>query len=344
MFNKFSRKTLAMVSALALVAGLASSATWPASKNGKADPHGFIASAQAQERAQSINATTGNYAVIAPIYTGLNNGPFSFLRLINGSGTTGDKGTYTITMVGAQTGQVYGHSFAVQVPHMGGAQFSMDQLAALAGTSLNSFSGGDTGYALYIQNPDLEAGYQHVTFNPNSQLFENLSSCDSLLNEQMTSQRSELVRAYIHTSKGTIKPGTTYPSAIQIHNYYNVPLTYTITVFNAGEQTNGVSSSTSGNVSCQIRNKTIPANTTLTLSEATDIEGNSQCTFYSDEDYINITIAERTGGPPNAVPMHLVHASAYGSDVNITDICAVNKITPASTGTTGIGGGGSPYL
>jgi len=343
MFSKFGRKALGMVSALALITGLTSSATGPVGAWVKAAFQGVIASAQAQERAAAINATTGNYAVIAPVFTS-SNGPFSFIRLINAAGTDGTMSTFSITIVGAQTGQTYGQPFTVQVPHLGGSQFGIDQLVKLSGATFNSFSGGDTGYAIYVQNTDSEAGYQHVVFNPVSQLFENISTCNSLLNEQMSSLHNELVLGYIHTSKGTVKPGTTYPSSVQIHNYYNVPITYTLTVFNAGGQTNGVSSSTSGNVSCQIRNKTIPANTTLTLSEATDIEGNSQCTFYSDEDYINITIAERTGGPPNAVPMHLVHASAYGSDVNITDICAVNKITPASTGTTGIGGGGSPYL
>ena len=314
MFSKFGRKALGMVLALALIAGL-------------------ISSAQAQERAAAINATTGNYAVIAPIFTS-GSGPFSYIRLVY-AGDQNTTSTYSITIVGAQTGQVYGHSFTVQVPHMGGAQFAIDQLVQFAGATFNSFSGGDSGYAVYIQDTDPEAGYQHVVFNQVSQLFENISTCGSLLNEQVVAGHNQLVLSYIHTSKGPVKPGTTYPSAIQIHNYYNVPITYTITVFNAGSQTHSVSpASTSGLQSCQIRNNTIPANTTMTLSEST-IEANSSCTFFSDEDYINLTIADQTGGPPNAVATHLVHASAYGSDVTLTDVCAVNKVVPVSTGATG---------
>jgi hypothetical protein len=338
------RKTLGLVSALALVAGLAAGATGPHGIAGqKFSPVGKANAAQVFKE-QAINGTTGNYAVIAPtFYTTTTSGPNSYIRFFNGAGAAGSSttSTFRITVVGDKTGNVYGAPFNIAIPHMASPQYSMNQLVTLAGATLGNLSGGDTGYVLYVSNADSEAGYMHAVYDFTSKLFENMSMCNTEINAQMTSLHNEVVLTNVHTSN--VGSGT-YPSTIRIHNYYNVPITYTITVFDAGADLTPslTPTATAGTQICKLTGNTVAANTTLTIP-VTNIEANAACSAISTATHINVVIADQSGGAPNAVPTDTIFVADYSGSTGMSMTCAVNPVSTTSAG----GGGGviiSPYL
>jgi hypothetical protein len=198
------RKTLGLVSALALVAGLTASATGPHGTVGqKFSPVGKAFAAQVFKE-QSINATTGNYAVIAPtFFTTTGASPQSYFRFFNGAGAAGSAtlSTFRITIVGDKTGNVYGAPFNISIPHMASPQYSINDLVTLAGSTLGALSGGDTGYSVYVSNADSESGVMHAVYDWGSHLFEDMSMCNTEINAQMTALHNEVVLTNVHTSK-----------------------------------------------------------------------------------------------------------------------------------------------
>lgn len=328
------RKTLGLVSALALMAGLAASATGPQGSAGqKFSPVGKAFAAQVFKE-QAIDATTGNYAVIAPtFYTTTSSGPQSYFRFFNGAGGAGSTttSTFRITLVGNKTGNVYGSSFNIAIPHLASPQYSINDLVTLAGSTLGAFGGsGDTGYAVYISNADSEAGYMHAVYDWTSKLFENMSMCNTEINAQMTALHNEVVLTNVHTSK--VGSGT-YPSTIRIHNYYNVPITYTITVFDAGANLTSslAPASNAGTQICQLTGNTVAANTTMTLPVST-IESNSACSAISSATHINVVVADQSGGAPNAMPTDTIFVADYSGSTSMSMTCAVNPVSSTGGG------------
>jgi hypothetical protein len=337
------RKTLGYVSALALMAGLAASATGPLGAVAQKFSPVTGAEAASVLHQSAINGTVSNYAVIAPTFLGNGvSGPQSYIRLFNGAGLANatTTSTFGVTIVGAQTGQVYGSSFTLAIPHMASIQYDLNELVSMAGVTPGTYKSGDSSYVVYLQNSDSEAGFQHAVYDWGSKLFENISICDSLLNEQMSSLHNEMVLTNVHTSVGPNKIGVNFPSTIRIHNYYNVPITYTLTILNAGSRTgSGAISASSGKQICQITGQTVAANTTLTLPVSTTIESNAACSSITSADYLNVVIADQSGGAPNAAVSDLLFVSALNGSTSMTPTCAVNKPTTS-------GGGGvvvSPY-
>ena len=84
-----------------------------------------------------------------------------------------------------------------------------------------ALNGGDVSYSLYIQNPEPTSGYQHVTYNGVTNLFDNASVCATLLNQAITSVSNSLVMTNVHT---TTLSG--FPATVDIHNYWNAMGTY----------------------------------------------------------------------------------------------------------------------
>jgi hypothetical protein len=289
-------------------------------------------------RAPTVNAAPldgTKYAVIAPtFYTASGAGTQSYIRLFSGAGTLGTKSTFNVTLVGATTGNAYGSPFTLNIPYMASVQYSLGQLVALAGAG--AFTGGDTAFAVWLRNTDLEAGYQHVTYNPVSLLFENISNCISPIGERMLPLHSQAILTNVHTSKVA---GNGYPSTIHIYNYSQAPVSYTFNVFNGGNVASGATvAPNSGKLTCQYRpSGSVAANGAAIIPMST-IEAASGCTLDSDEFYANIQVVNENG-PMNAVVTHLIRASAYNGDSNLTDVCAVNKASLASTAFAFISGG-----
>jgi len=350
------RKSLGLVSALALIGGLAASTTGPHGTLGGGISRILTPAAQAAsvEHPAAINASTGNYAVIAPTFLGATGQPFSSIRLFSAVGAAGSTTTsrFSATVVGVPSGQVYGSPVTYSIPHLASISIGINQIVKAAGVGYQSFTNGDTGYAVYLQDADPEAGFQHVVYNGTTQLFENMSNCATPLNAQMIALHNEMVLVNVHTSVGPSHLGTNYPSTMVIYNYYNAPTTYIVSVFNTGGlliNTNANASPTAvtadaGKLTCQL-SFTVQANSSRPIAFS-EIEQNAACRFDADEDYANVVIAAQTGGPPNAVLTHMIHVSLYNGDTNVSDVCAVNSVTSGAAGGAGGGGGviTSPYL
>lgn len=104
-------------------------------------------SSAARERSSAINGTL--YSVIAPTYNGATQ---SFIRLFNGAQQAS---VFSVTVVGSPSGNTYGTA-NISVPRSASQQLSLGQILSLAGAG--ALTGGDTSYALYVQNPDTSVG------------------------------------------------------------------------------------------------------------------------------------------------------------------------------------------
>ncbi|TAK98330.1 MAG: hypothetical protein EPO08_19345, partial [Rhodospirillaceae bacterium] len=148
------RKSLGLVSALALMGGLAASTSGSNGTvgGGISQMLAPVAEAASVEHQTAINASTGNYAVVAPTFLGDANGAFSVIRLISAVGAAGSSttSTFSLTVVGNNSGQVYGAPFTVAVPHLATIGIGLSDIVKDAGATYKAFTNGDTGYAIYI--------------------------------------------------------------------------------------------------------------------------------------------------------------------------------------------------
>jgi hypothetical protein len=112
---------------------------------------------------------------------------------------------------------------------MASIQLSLQQVLAV--TQAGALRTGDTGFAVYLRNPDPESGYQHVVYNVMTQLFENGTNCQTTINEQLTSLHNVMAITNVHTSA---VGGGNFPSTVTIHNHSAVPVTYGLEVYDAG--------------------------------------------------------------------------------------------------------------
>ncbi len=177
----------------------------------------------AVEHQANLDATAGQYAIVAPTFTG-SNGTTSYLRLVNNGGeATGVfvATTYTIKVVGSPSGVVYGTA-TFTVPANASVQYSISEI--LTGAGVAGLTGGDTAYSLYIQDPDKGTGFMHVIYNGANGFFENLSACQNYV--AADSKRKFLFN--MHTSVLA-----SYPTTIYMHNYSPTAVTYMVTVSDA---------------------------------------------------------------------------------------------------------------
>lgn len=171
----------------------------------------------------ALNAAQGQYAVIAPIFREGSAGLTSFIRLVNNAGedSGGDEfvaTTYTITVVGATTGNTYGVA-TIPVAAYASPQYSIDEI--LTAANATPLAGGDTGYALYVTTPHRGTGFMHVVYNGANGFFENVSACQAYV--QADTPQKYLFN--VHTSALAA-----YPSQIYVHNYAATAVTYRVTV------------------------------------------------------------------------------------------------------------------
>ena len=270
---------------------------------------GLIPSAHAAdlEKPTAINGSA--YAVVFPLFDG-STGSVSYLRLFNG-GTAAT--TFNILVVNTVNGITMG-SAAIQVAAKASPQYSVTSVGGAnsiftqAGVAVAS----NATYALYIQDTDALAGYQHVTYNGGSSLFENASYCGTPMNQQFAASNREVV-TNVHT---TVLAGNAYPSVISLHNYSTASVTVTLAAYDAATGTSV------GQV-----NQTIAANGTLTLLES-QIQTLINFTPTSAQPHINLILTNAAGG---ALPVGMTHAVRYaqlGGEVNLVEACAMNAVPP----------------
>jgi hypothetical protein len=257
------------------------------------------------ERPASLNGTL--YAVVAPTYNGAG-GTLSYLRLFNGANAPSN---FSITVVGSPSGTTYGTA-NIQVGRSASPQYTLTQI--LQNANAAALNGGDTSYALYIQNPDAATGYQHVTYNSNNGFFENVSVCGSLLNQSVGTISSSAVLTNVHTSRIA-----GYPAQIEIHNYWNAPVTYRVTL---------IDSTTGAVVGTPVNVQTAP-NASYSMP-FTFFEQQSGWAPSASQFHANIVVTDPAGGPPYNVLGQSIVNSVLSANVNMSTACSVNK--PAGTG------------
>jgi len=285
---------------------------------------GSTAHAAGAERPAALDASLGEYAVISPIFTG-QGGNTSYIRLVNNAAT--DSGevfistTYTIQILGAETGTVYGTA-SIEAPAFASPQYSIHEILELANAA--PLSGGDVGYSLYVQNPNLGTGFMHVIYNGTNGFFENASTCQAYV--QAEAEAKHLFN--VHTSVIA-----TYPSQIYLHNYAGDALDYRITVRDARTGT------TVGSTVVQLA-----ANTTRSMSFAS-IEQLLGWTPVANQQHVNVTFeaVEREVAP--ILVSTFITNQVMGTSVNMSSICQVNEIVTdddngGSGGTDGTDGSG----
>lgn len=282
----------------------------------------------AVETSQAVNGSL--WTVVAPTYSGTTS---SYLRLFNGGSATA---TFTVQVVGSPSGTSYGTA-TIQVPTRASPQYGMRTAGSAQGildlAGAAQLSGGDTSYSFYIQSTESTAGYQHVTFNSANLFFENTSSCSYALNHTIHSVVNSTVIPNIHTS---LLP--TYPSQVEIHNYWNAPVTFRIDVV---ESATGV---LKGNF-----NETIGANTTL-IQPMSYFQNKVGWTPVGGELHATLIVTDPSGVKPTVtVGQSIVNQSVSNALVNMSTYCAVNAPVAASSGGGsggdggGFGGGGISY-
>jgi hypothetical protein len=276
------------------------------------------------EKAAAVDGTA--YTVVAPVYDG-SNGSVSYLRLYNG---TAGLSAYTVAVVNTKTGTIAG-TVNLGIPGNASVQYPVNaaggspSIMQLAGVTAES----GTAYALYLQNANSLAGYQHVTFNSTTSLFENASVCSTPLIQQQSTQNNGLVLTNVHT---TALGG--YPSVVTLHNYASTSVTVTLRLYNAG------TGASLGQV-----NQTIAANAILSLtsSQLESLVGYSPTSM----PHVNIVLSNITGG---SLPLHVTHNinnDRLGGSINMSETCAMNAVQfiPSTTGycgTVNVAGTGIP--
>ena len=267
------------------------------------------------DRASAINGTL--YAVVAPTFNNPN-GALSYIRLFNGQSTAS---TFSITVVGSPSGRTMGTA-SISVARSASPQRSLTQIITLA--NAGALTGGDTGYSLYIQNAQPATGFQHVVFNAANGFFENYSVCKSLLDQSVATVANSTVLTNIHTSKIP-----TYPSQIEIHNYWNAAVAYRVTLVDSEAGT------ASGNPLGTISVETAPnASYSMPFSF---FESKLATPLSATQVHVNMIVTDPSGAPPYEVMGQSIVNQQLGANINMSTICSVNPVNTSSTTTEGPG-------
>lgn len=268
------------------------------------------------------------YAVVAPLYDG-SGGSTSYIRFYGGVAGTGS--TFTMRIVNATTGANMGNMVTIPVPKNASPQFSLDTLLAMAGAAKNA----EHAYSLYIQNSEPTSGYQHVTFNSSSGLFENSSNCANTLNQAVKAAYPSLVLTNLHTS---LISTATWPMQIDIHNYWNAAVTYGVYVYDAGSADAATGAIRTGSGALVgSRTYTIPANASLSMSTV-KLQQDIGWTPAGSQLHANIIVTETSNqAPVEVLGAVVVNASPTLSGVtNMSFACSINT-PPAPTNSGGSG-------
>jgi hypothetical protein len=277
---------------------------------------GLIASSV--QKARAIDGTAASTAVVAPTYVSpTHTTASSFIQLFNG-GTASS--TFTLTVVGIPSGTTYGSQVSIAIPANASVQYAVEEIVRRSGSTPGTFLGTDTGYAVYVVNTSKTAGYRHIVYDPVTDLYENHSNCQALINEQMTPERNRVVLTNLHSTKIT-----GFPSSIEVHNPSQTAVALTLSLYNAGiPSATGAPVANAGKLTCTI-SRTVQGNSRLGLSIAA-FEASPGCVIDDDQFQHNVAITTATGAPPNLKLAHLLGVSKFNGVSNVTEMCAVNKL------------------
>jgi hypothetical protein len=242
-----------------------------------------------------------NLTPIAPTYNGAG-GNLSYMRFFNIN--SGAASTFVVTVVGAPSGNAYGNPASFVVPSNASHQRSLTEILSAAGAG--PLAGGDTGYTLYVRNPDGFSAFQHVIFNSLNGFFENATICQFYAGAQHV--RVIPVVANMHTSRIA-----QYPSEITVHNYTTAARAYTASVFDS------VTGAALGNVTFNVA-----ANDTARLSTAA-IEQQLNFTPSPTQFHMNVKLGDAASTLDlTALIGHSVLNNAFnGTLLNLTTLCRV---------------------
>ena len=244
-----------------------------------------------------------SYAIVAPTYDG-KNGMLSYLRLFSAAKTPS---SFSIKIVGSPSGQVYGTS-NIQVLSNASPQYALSQI--LQNANVNALNDADTSFSLYIKNPDLMSGYQHVTYNERNGFLENVSACNSLINQAMTANASSAALTNVHTTRIA-----SYPSQIELHNYWNAAVTYRLAVFDSRD----------GSVIGTVNMPTVENATYVIPFSAIESQLNWQPN--ASQFHVNVIVTDPSGGLPHVALGQSITNQQLQSNISMTTACAVNSIT-----------------
>jgi hypothetical protein len=263
------------------------------------------------------------YAVIENAVDGTSGPVTSYVRFFDGMAATS---TFSVLIIGAQTGTTYGQATSLQIPSGASIQYSLPQLLTLAG-STGGRANGDTSYTVYVQDPDAATGYQHVVYDGSSQFFENASVCgNGTLTAATLAGSHSIVVTNAHTSSLS-----GFPSQVALHNYSTAAVTATVQLVDAGALGSDGStiSATAGAVIGQTTVQ-VPANTTVS-KRVTDLQSAVNWTPSASQAHVNIVITGSSGSNPPLAVEHTVTESGSVDPINLTTACAVNDPTSAAT-------------
>jgi hypothetical protein len=255
---------------------------------------GIGAAVAAAPCAAAVDGKT--YAVIAPAFTGAD-GNLSFVRFLNTSATASS--TFTVTIVGTPTGREYG-STSYTVPARASPQHSFNNILVQA--NAGPLTGGDAGYSIYLRNPSIDSGFQHVIFNGANQFFENLSLCQYFQGTQYLRVVGWLPN--VHTTRLAA-----FPMRLFVHNFNNVPGNFRINAFDA------VTGAKIGDTVV-----TVAANETLTILESA-LETTLNFTPTASQLHLNILVEAADGGTYNGVATAAVFNSALNALIGMSTVC-----------------------
>lgn len=262
------------------------------------------------EKPQAIDGTT--YAVIPGLINYINN-TASFIRFFNGGYAATN---FTLTIVNPVTSAQVGSVATISVPARAAKIISIKDLLGSSYANANVADG--SAYTAYLQSSEPLAGYQHIVFNGNKNLFENGTTCSNLLNTATLAYRNQLTvlgLTTINLSSGSVS----YPSNVGVHNYSSSSQTYEFTVINAdtGEQMGDPYERTVGaNQSFSIPFYA-PANPQGSLQSMVGWQPTSS------ELWANVLITEKTGVRPLAIATGAISNTELAGSSNMSTACAI---------------------
>jgi hypothetical protein len=179
------------------------------------------------------------YAEVFPIFNG-EGGNISFLRL----GTV-NASTFHVTVLGYPSGDLYGQA-DIAVPAHASPQYAFSSAGGspniLGLTNAGALANNDTGYSVYLTNPDTTSFYQHVIFNGGNSFFEDMTICPSGASIEGTKTLTNIDTSLL----------AGWPATIYIHNTVAEDATYRVDVRNSHD----------GSLLGSIASLTVPANST----------------------------------------------------------------------------------
>jgi hypothetical protein len=300
-----ARRSVSLTTALALLLSLGGAAAAPrdhaaermASEGGQTAKTPRAIDSE-RERPAAVDGS--QYGIVAPLYIG-QGGFYSYLRLLNGSTTS--SALFTVKVVGLPSGRDYGTA-TYSLPPRGGRQLSLSNVLVDAGAVVQL---PDTGFSFYVQTSDRSGGYQHVTHSPGESYFENSTVCQSLLQDAIGSVGNRIFLWAVHTSDPVVGA---YPSALDLHNYANVPVTYRLSLIDER----------SGVVEGQMEYQT-QANASYTIP-IREIERAVGWTPSASQIRANIMIEKLDGSAPQVLAGQTIINNALRVTLNMTTACS----------------------